>query len=113
LDDLAIEKKENKAYSILVLESRIDELKKENLDVCKTNAELRKGNTSMKHTIADLNDKVKSADKEKASLITAIKLLYKEREGNDDEISISQVEQTYLDESQGLVCSSDLEHTNL
>jgi FtsZ-binding cell division protein ZapB len=96
LDDLAIEInniKENKAYSIVVLESRIDELKKENLDLCNTNAELRKGNTSMEHTIADLNDKVKSADKEKASLITAInyKLLYKEREGNDDQISISQV----------------------
>ena len=29
--------KENKAYSIIVLESRIDELKKEKLDLCKTN----------------------------------------------------------------------------
>ena len=92
LDDLAIEInniKENKAYSIVVLESRIDELKKENLDLYKTNAELRKENTSMKHTIADLNDKVKSVDEEKASLITAIKLLYKEKEGNDDQINVS------------------------
>ena len=53
----------------------------------------------MKHTIADLNDKVKSAEEEKASLITAIKLLYKEKEGNEDQINVSQVEQIYSDES--------------
>jgi hypothetical protein len=103
-DDLAIEInniKESKAYSIVVLENRIDELMNEKLDLCKTNAELCKENTTMKHTIADLNDKVKSAEEEKASLITAIKLLYKEKEGNEDQINVSQVEQIYSDESLG------------
>jgi hypothetical protein len=99
LDDLAIEInniKESKAYSIVVLESRIDELKKENLDLCKTNAELRKENITMKHTIVDLNDKAKSAEDEKASVITAIKLLYKEKEGNEDQINVSQASGTNL-----------------
>ena len=73
----------------------------EKLDLCKTNAELCKENTTMKHTTADLNDKVKSAEEEKASLITAIKLLYKEKEGNEDQINVSQVEQIYSDESLG------------
>ncbi len=103
-DDLAIEInniKESKAYSIVVLENRIDELMNEKLDLCKANAELCKENTTMKHTIADLNDKVKSAEEEKASLITAIKLLYKEKEGNEDQINVSQVEQIYSDESLG------------
>ncbi len=45
--------------------------------------------------------KVKSAEEEKASLITAIKLLYKEKEGNEDQINVSQVEQIYSDESLG------------
>ena len=103
LDDLAIEInniKESKAYSIVVLESRIDELMKEKLDLCKTNAELRKENITMKHTIVDLNDKAKSAEEEKASRITAM-LLYKEKEGNEDQINVSQVEQIYSDESLG------------
>ena len=52
LDDLAIEInsiKENKAHSIVVLESTIDELKKEERDLCKTYAELRMENIAMKH----------------------------------------------------------------
>jgi hypothetical protein len=82
LDDLAIEInniKESKAYSIVVLESRIDELMKEKLDLCKTNAELRKENITMKHTIVDLNDKAKSAEEEKASLITNLSFYIKRR----------------------------------
>ena len=58
LDDLAIEInsiKENKAYSIVVLESTIEELKEEKRDLCKTNAELRMENIAMKHTIADIS----------------------------------------------------------
>ena len=103
MDDLAIEInniKESKAYSIVVLENRIDELMKEKLDLCKTNAELRKENITIKHTIVDLNDKAKSAEEEKASRITAM-LLYKEKEGNEDQINVSQVEQIYSDESLG------------
>jgi hypothetical protein len=74
---------------------------KEKLDLCKTNAELRKENITMKYTIVDLNDKAKSAEEEKASLITAFKLLYKEKEGNEDQINVSQVEPIYSDESLG------------
>ena len=78
LDDLAIEInniKENKAYSIVVLESRIDELKKEKLDLFKVNAELRKENTTMKQTISEINSINKNLENEKSSLLTAIQLI--------------------------------------
>lgn len=58
LEDLASEIhniKENKLYSIVVLENVIDELKKEKLDLCKANADIRKENINMKNIIADLS----------------------------------------------------------
>ena len=78
LDDLAIEInsiKENKAYSIVVLESTIEELKKEKRDLCKTNAELRMENIAMKHTIADTSSINKNLENEKSSLLTALQLI--------------------------------------
>ena len=67
--------KENKLYSIVVLENVIDELKKEKLDLCKTNADLRKENISMKNTIADLSLTNKNLKNEKSSLLTAVQLI--------------------------------------
>ena len=78
LDDLAIEInniKENKAYSIVVLESRIDELKKQKLDLFKVNAELHKENTTIKQTISEINSINKNLENEKSSLLTAIQLI--------------------------------------
>ena len=78
LDDLAIEInsiKENKAYSIVVLESTIEELKKEKRDLCKTNAELRMESIAMKHTIADISSINKNLENEKSSLLTALQLI--------------------------------------
>ena len=67
--------KENKLYSIVVLENVIDELKKEKLDLCKTNADLRKKNISMKNTIADLSLTNKNLKNEKSSLLAALQLI--------------------------------------
>lgn len=81
LDDLAIEIndiKENKPYSIVVLESRVDDLKREKLELCKTNDELCKENTTMKHTIADLRSTNKNLENEKASLLTALQIIQNE-----------------------------------
>ena len=80
LDDLAIEInniKENKAYSIVVLESRIGELKKEKLDLCKANAELRKENTTMKQTIADLKSVNKNLEKKERKRRRLHRRIYK------------------------------------
>ena len=59
---------ENKPYSIVVLESLIDEHKKEKTELSKVNEELRKQNTGMSHTIADLHNTLSSLQNEKASL---------------------------------------------
>ena len=67
--------KENKPYSIVVLENVIDELKKEKLDLNKANDELRKQNTSMRHTITELSLSNKNLEQEKASLLTALYLV--------------------------------------
>ena len=94
LDDLAIEInsiKENKAYSIVVLESRIDELKKEKRRLCKTNPELRMENTAMKHTIADISSINKNLENEKSSLLTARQLIqnyYNQGNPREDNLGI-------------------------
>lgn len=96
LDDLAIEIdsiKENKAYSILVLESRINELKKDKLDLCKNNAELRMENTAMKHTIADISLINKNFENEKSSLLTALQLIqndYNQVNSREDNLGIKK-----------------------
>ena len=67
--------KENKPYSIVVLESVIDELKKEKSELWKTNDELRKHNTHMSHTITELRVSNKNLENEKLSLLTALQLI--------------------------------------
>ena len=63
--------KENKLHSIVAFENVIDDIKKEKLDLCKTNADLREQNVSMKNTIADLSLTNENLKNEKASLLTA------------------------------------------
>ena len=58
--------KENKLYSIVAFENVIDDIKKEKLDLCKTNAD------EMKNTIADLSLTNENLKNEKASLLTAL-----------------------------------------
>ena len=78
LDDLTSEihnMKENKLYSIVALENVIDDLKKEKRDLYKTNVDLREQNISMKNTIADLSLTNENLKNEKASLLTALRLI--------------------------------------
>ena len=78
LDDLTSEihnMKENKLYSIVALENVIDDVKKEKLDLYKTNVDLREQNISMKNTIADLSLTNENLKNEKASLLTALRLI--------------------------------------
>ncbi|CAB4014877.1 Hypothetical predicted protein, partial [Paramuricea clavata] len=67
--------KENRPYSIAVLENVIEELKKEKVDLCKANDELRKHNTSMTYTITELSISNKNLENEKSSLLTALQLI--------------------------------------
>ena len=78
LSDLAYELntiKENKPYSIVVLENVIHELKEEKTELLKANDELREQNTNMSHVIAELRLSNKNLENEKSSLLTAIQLL--------------------------------------
>ena len=78
LSDLAYELntiKENKPYSIVVLENVIHELKEEKTELVKANDELREHNTNMSHVIAELRLSNKNLENEKSSLLTAIQLI--------------------------------------
>ena len=78
LSDLAYELntiKENKLYSIVVLEKVIHELKEEKTELLKANDELREHNTNMSHVIAELRLSNKNLENEKSSLLTAIQLI--------------------------------------
>ena len=70
---------ENKPYSIVVLESLIDEHKKEKAELSKlANEELKEQNTGMSHTISDLHNSIDALQNEKASLLSIIRLLQSE-----------------------------------
>ena len=69
---------ENKPYSIVVLESLIDEHKKEKVELSKANEELKEQNTGMSHTISDLHNSIDALQNEKASLLSIIRLLQSE-----------------------------------
>ena len=60
--------------------SELDRLRKENLELKKLNGEFSERINNLSYILADLQDKAKSEEDEKASLITAIKLLYNENE---------------------------------
>ena len=75
---------ENKPYSIVVLESLIDEHKKEKAELSKLNEELKEQNTGMSHTISDLHNSIDALQNEKASLLTIIRLLQSESTVNNN-----------------------------
>ena len=78
----------------------MDSLRKENLELKKLNDEFSKRINNLSCTLADLQDKAKSAEDEKASLITAIKLLYKENERNQEQSNVNQADQINSEEQQ-------------
>ena len=70
--------KENKVYSIIILENTVHELKKEKYDLIKANNDLREKNEVLHQKISDFNSTVQRLEDEKQSLITTIKLVQKE-----------------------------------
>ena len=77
LEDIALEFniiKENKPYSILILENAVNDLKQEKHELSKKN-DLREVNMTLSHTISDLRLANKNLESEKASLLTALKLI--------------------------------------
>ena len=78
LDDLALEInhiKENKPYSIVILEDQINALKKEKLELRRTNDDQQKRIINMSCTISDLKSTNRNPEDEKSSLLTAIRLI--------------------------------------
>ena len=67
--------KENKPYSIVVLENVVNDLKEDKLELSRKNDELREQNVNMSHIISDLKTSNKNLENEKSSLLTALKLL--------------------------------------
>ena len=79
--------KESKAYSIIVLEGVINELKNDKAELCKDKELLKNENIDMLHTIANLNTKLNALENEKASLLTIIRLLQSEPTENNTNYS--------------------------
>ena len=74
LDDLAFEInyiKENKPYSIVILEDQINELKKEKRELRRINDDHQKRIINMSCTISDLKSTNRNLEDEKSSLLTA------------------------------------------
>ena len=67
--------KENRPYSILVLENVVNDLKEEKLELSRKNDKLREQNMDMSHTISNLTMANKNLESEKCSLLTALKLM--------------------------------------
>ena len=67
--------KENRPYSILVLENVVNDLKEEKFELIRKNDELREQNMNMSHIISDLKMANKNLENEKSSLLTALKLM--------------------------------------
>ncbi|CAB4032593.1 Tetratricopeptide repeat 28 [Paramuricea clavata] len=67
--------KENKPYSILVLENVVNDLKEDKLVLIRKNDELREQNMDMSHIISELKMANKNLESEKSSLLTALKLI--------------------------------------
>ncbi|CAB4014407.1 Hypothetical predicted protein, partial [Paramuricea clavata] len=67
--------KENKPYSILVLDNVVNDLKEDKLVLIRKNDELREQNMDMSHIISDLKMANKNLESEKSSLLTALKLI--------------------------------------
>ena len=78
LEDIAREVniiKENKPYSILILENAVNDLNQEKHELSKKNDDLREVSMTLSYTISDLKLANKNLESEKASLLTALKLI--------------------------------------
>ena len=67
--------KENKPYSILVLEDVVSKLKKETADLIRLNEDMREKYTNLLQTASDLRTRAMNLENEKSSLMTALKLI--------------------------------------
>ncbi len=67
--------KENKPYSILVLENVVNDLKEDKLVLIRKNDKLREQNMEMSHIISDLKMANKNLESENSSLLTALELI--------------------------------------
>ena len=70
-----------------------DRLRKENLELKRQNDEFSERIHNLSYILANLKNKAKLAEDEKASLITAIKLLYKENKRNREQSNVNQADQ--------------------
>ena len=67
--------KENKPYSIIVLEEVIKELKADKVELINKNEELREKHLSICQTTSDLRSKIINLQNENSSLLTALRLV--------------------------------------
>lgn len=72
--------KENKSFSILVLEDVNNDLKKEKIELTKQIEELREKYLNLHHTTSNLRAKVFELENDKSSLMTALRLSHQENE---------------------------------
>ena len=95
LDDLAFEInhiKENKPYSIVILEDVINDLKKEKLELRKINDDHQERIIDMSRTISDLKLINKNLEEEKSSLLTTIRLIQSDYSQSNTKLRESEVE---------------------
>jgi hypothetical protein len=83
LTEEVINIKENKVYSIIVLEDVVKELKNERADLIKENTAVRETNEILSHDMSDLKSKMQELKSEKQSLLTALRLLQGEHMQTD------------------------------
>ena len=76
--------KENKPYSIIVLEEVIKELKADKVELINKNEELREKHSSICQTTSDLRSKIINLQNENSSLLTALRLVQQDSTRIDD-----------------------------
>ena len=95
LDDLSFEInhiKENKPYSIVILEDVINDLKKEKLELRKINDDHQERIIDMSRTISDLKLINKNLEEEKSSLLTTIRLIQSDYSQSSTKLREREVE---------------------
>lgn len=86
------EKKENKAYAIFLLEEIVNDLKKEKQELNRENDELREKIRNLMQNLSDVRTKVVDLQEEKSSLITALKLTYRDQIASAESQKIEDLE---------------------
>ena len=96
LDDLAFEInhiKENKPYSIVILEDVVNDLKKEKLELRKMNDDHQERIIDMSRTISDLKLINKNLEEKKSSLLTTIRRIQSDHSQSSTKLKEREVEQ--------------------